>query len=144
MKIFVYGTLMSGFRNNFFLEEFDRQPLTIEGYEMIDLGNFPAIRKSKDKSSRVTGELYCGVDRLTLEDIDRLEGFDPYDSPEDSFYMREVLESPGVPQNSVWVYVLNSERFESAPVPSGDWRKYSQEKKTKFDWEKIMRAWKDV
>ncbi len=82
MKVFVYGTLKRGFYANHFLSEarFLGEGI-IEGYEMYDLGSFPAIVEGKGK---VKGEVY-EVDRKTLNTLDFYEGVP-------TLYKREMVE----------------------------------------------------
>ena len=70
-KVFVYGTLMKGERNHHFLE--DSKLLgasSVEGYDMYNVGWFPAIIRG---DSRILGELY-EVSQEDMPSIDALEG----------------------------------------------------------------------
>ena len=71
MKVFVYGTLKRGFSANSMLQ--GARYLgegVIEGYDMYDLGSFPAIIEGEGK---VRGEVY-EVDKGTLNLLDFYEG----------------------------------------------------------------------
>lgn len=70
-KVFVYGTLMKGEGNHHFLE--DSKLLgasSVEGYDMYNVGWFPAIVRG---DSRILGELY-EVSQEDMPSIDALEG----------------------------------------------------------------------
>ncbi len=73
MKVFVYGSLKRGFLYHSFLETSEfLGNAHIMGYDLYDLGSYPAILKSKDDKSKVYGEVY-EVDQETLRRLDKLE-----------------------------------------------------------------------
>jgi gamma-glutamylcyclotransferase (GGCT)/AIG2-like uncharacterized protein YtfP len=85
--LFVYGTLMRGFRLHDLLSQAKfRGEATVAG-RLCDLGLFPAL--SLDGVGRVQGEVY-EVDAPTLRIIDRVEGYDAHchSGP----YLREPVE----------------------------------------------------
>ena len=70
-KVFVYGTLMRGENNHHFLENSKCLGMSaIEGYDMYNVGWFPAIIPG---NGRVPGELY-EVPENDMASIDMLEG----------------------------------------------------------------------
>jgi gamma-glutamylcyclotransferase (GGCT)/AIG2-like uncharacterized protein YtfP len=71
-RVFVYGTLKSGFPNHYLLEgcEFFGRAVTVPTYKMIENG-FPVIIPDPD-GRRLAGEIYV-VDDETLARLDRLE-----------------------------------------------------------------------
>ena len=86
MKVFVYGTLMSGLKREEAL--FDSHFLG-SGYiygNLYDLGNYPGL---KDGHSKVFGELY-EINLSTLEYLDQIEGYF-VDQPENSLYIRRAI-----------------------------------------------------
>jgi len=72
-KIFVYGTLMSGHGNNFYLAGKTFTKALLYGYRRIwpKYAHFPVIEMSK--CHNVEGELY-EVNDATLKRLDKLEG----------------------------------------------------------------------
>ena len=70
--LFVYGTLMRGFRNHSRLgnSRFLGPARTQPGYRLIDLGRFPGLLPG---NGVVSGELY-EVDHRVLECLDEFEG----------------------------------------------------------------------
>lgn len=75
--VFVYGTLKSGYKNNYILEgaNYVAKAITSDAYVLLNLGAFPAIVDPSNVDyppCRVSGELY-EVDPLTLERLDYLE-----------------------------------------------------------------------
>lgn len=82
-KVFVYGTLMTGENNHLYLENSKcLGNAAVEGYEMYNVGWFPAIVPGK---STIPGELY-EVPKEDMDDIDMLEG-------EGSLYTRKCKET---------------------------------------------------
>jgi len=71
--VFVYGTLMTGHSNHHLLEgsRFAGET-SIKGWEMRDVGFYPAITKSE--GGHVHGEMYIVSDEV-FADLDRLEGY---------------------------------------------------------------------
>ena len=99
--IFVYGTLLKGKCNyNRFLAPAEPEMRgEIEGFEMYDLGAFPAIVKG---DGRVKGEVYK-VNPEQLARIDRLEG-------EGTLYTKEKVKVEGYHFNEevdAYVYIYN-------------------------------------
>lgn len=119
-RIFVYGSLMRGLHNHHHLA--DARPIgparldPAQGYGMISLGMFPAIRPARGAGGPIVGELY-GVDGPTSAALDRLEGHP-------TFYARTWVET--IDDGPCWAYVLaRGDRARSGPdVPGGDWRAY--------------------
>lgn len=71
-KLFVYGTLMRGERNHSRLEgcRFVGEGKTGSHYELLDNGDFPAIRPG---TNRIHGEIYAVPDAM-WDMLDRFEG----------------------------------------------------------------------
>ena len=85
-RVFVYGTLKSGFRNHYLLEgaEFFGGAATVPTYKMIENG-FPVIMPDLE-GKPLAGEIYT-VDDETLARLDQLER-------EGSSYDRKLTTSP--------------------------------------------------
>jgi gamma-glutamylcyclotransferase (GGCT)/AIG2-like uncharacterized protein YtfP len=100
INIFVYGSLKRGFRNHHFLatSRFIGTGTTRPDFDLLDLGYFPAA--IKPGTFAIQGELF-GVDRHTLQNLDRLEG-------NGTFYQREqnavILDGVGLVR--AWIYLL--------------------------------------
>ncbi len=119
MKVFVYGTLMSGYGNNRLLvgSTFLGKANTWTPYEMISLGGFPAVVQPDVgfAGTQVHGELY-EVDANTLQDLDRLEGH-PH------FYRRRLVWiEQGADMHEAWIYMVSGDQYSGRPVVNGDWR----------------------
>jgi gamma-glutamylcyclotransferase (GGCT)/AIG2-like uncharacterized protein YtfP len=88
--LFVYGTLMTGFHNNFILQQGEatwlRDVTTHHAWDLVRLGGFPGMVPG---ANRVRGELYIVSDE-TLRRCDQLEGVP-------DFYERIDVEVEGMP-----------------------------------------------
>lgn len=130
LPVFVYGTLLKGFRNyNNYLAP--KEPLgtaTIHA-KMLSLGGFPGIYDLDKTTLVVNGEVYM-VTHGELRSLDRLEGYNPQ-SPTTGLYNRRpttaVINSGADWEPlSVQTYVFNTEipeRYEQ--ITNGSWREYT-------------------
>lgn len=124
MKVFVYGTLLSGLSNSALLNNSDFIGEGTMSGIMYDLGSFPAVNYG---TGIVHGELY-DVDEYTLRDLDYLEGYDTQ-NVDSSLYIRNVtditLDNGRIIQNS-FVYIYNKDLSGSAypVIENGDYKEY--------------------
>ena len=98
-KVFVYGTLMKGETNHHYLENSTFLGMaTIEGYDMYDMGWYPAII---DGDNLIIGELYQ-VPTNDMPSIDMLEG-------EGSLYIKrcETVNDSNGKSSFAFIYVYN-------------------------------------
>ena len=98
-KVFVYGSLKSGFGNHTFLENSDflgTRCTKSADFLMMSFGAFPGVLKGGYGS--IEGEVYL-VDDTTLFKLDMLES-------NGIFYTRELTELEN--GDSAWMYILNS------------------------------------
>jgi gamma-glutamylcyclotransferase (GGCT)/AIG2-like uncharacterized protein YtfP len=116
--VFVYGTLMTGQSRHALLAAGKIKsivPASISG-ELIDLGEYPALRLSAHAKSRVAGELieFAALDEV-IEQIDNEEG------PQ---YRREIVNVTLNDGQSrfAWAYVLASDAGHCPVIESGNWR----------------------
>jgi len=114
MRLFVYGTLLSGEGNQGHLRGARRLGVrrTEPRYTLVSLGAYPALLEGGATS--VTGEVY-EVDDGVLAAVDRLEGH-PH------LYRRTRIQLLGGEQ--VDGYVLVKARREAPVIASGDWREH--------------------
>ena len=122
--LFTYGTLLPGEIRHAILTEAGAHrlgPATTEpGYQLLDLGAFPALVKAK--LGQVVGELY-EIDQATLDYLDRIEGH-PH------FYRREPIFLDPTSSRLLGGRIAISyfgrqatDRMDHLPViASGDWR----------------------
>lgn len=99
MFVFVYGTLKRGHRNHHLLKDskFECQA-EIKGFELYDLGPYPAVIESGDLEDRVKGEIF-EIDESALARLDELE-------EEGTLYKRIKTKAfSGTFESEVFVYV---------------------------------------
>ncbi len=107
--MFVYGTLKKGYGNHFIMDGAKYlSEAYIVGWEMRDLGGFPAITKSD--GGKVHGEMYI-VSPQVLKRADKLEGYP-------SLFNREKVKSDK--GFDAWVYYMEHET-KSTVIESGRW-----------------------
>lgn len=116
-KVFVYGTLKSGFYNSILLtsSKFVGKGYLIGNFRMLDLGAFPGVVKAPNSpESTVVGEVY-EVSDSTLARLDALEG-------NGHFYKREVRTISVRHKNdtSCWVYFLMQDSGEEEVRKDGN------------------------
>lgn len=115
--VFVYGTLMRGQRNHSLLfgSRYVCEGLTGPGFELVDLGDFPALIPAPEgeQTSAIAGEVYA-VDHSILEILDEIE-----DHPR--FYRRTPIE---LEDGSLCdAYLLTAHQAAFYPrIATGDWR----------------------
>ena len=98
-KVFVYGTLKSGFSRNNILAQRGSKFVKlghIEGWMMRHLGEFPSIYPSPNGYERVYGEVWECPEKC-IELLDRIEGVS------NGFYKRIKVLTYGM--GPCWVYV---------------------------------------
>lgn len=111
--LFVYGTLMREEANAGYLGEavFLGVSVTAPGYELVDLGPFPAM--ATGGTGVVSGELY----RLAQHQLPRLDEFEGH--PEDYLRQEVVLEDGRKAQ----AYLGTARVLRGMPrIVSGNWR----------------------
>ncbi len=115
--VFVYGTLLRGERNHSLLfgSRFIGDGYTTRDFELVDLGDFPAMIPADEDSQgcSIYGEIYA-VDHSILEILDEIE-----DHP--SFYRRTPVQLKD--GSLVDVYLLTAHQAAFYPrIETGDWR----------------------
>ena len=126
MKIFVYGTLLSGMSRSLAL---DNSKFKDHGYihaDLYDLGLYPAILTG---SSKVFGEIYS-VNQDTVEHLDQIEGY-YLDDIEGSLYIRQEVVATMLSDGSTefaQVYFYNDLIDNSKFILCGDYRRYLVER----------------
>jgi gamma-glutamylcyclotransferase (GGCT)/AIG2-like uncharacterized protein YtfP len=115
--VFVYGTLLKGERNHSLLfgSRFISTGHTTREYELVDLGDFPAMIPAEEGSvgCSIFGEIYA-VDHAILELLDEIE-----DHPR--FYRRTPVEL--LDGSLVDIYLLSAHQAAFYPrITTGDWR----------------------
>ena len=117
-KVAVYGTLMTGERNEHWAADaLDRRPCVLRG-TLYDTGwGYPAFVPDAD-GGEVKAELLT-VTVSILARMDELEGYP-------RLYRRDTVQA-ALEDGSVeaaMVYVLNTQMRDAKVIPGGDWREY--------------------
>ena len=113
-KVFVYGTLRKNRGNHGHLTGSTYLgEATVDGYDMYDLGYFPAACIGTKK---VHGEVYEISDK-TFQRLDLLEGYPKY-------YTR--IKETTLGGDLVWIYLQTRQKIgdDSRLVEGGDWGAY--------------------
>jgi len=122
--VFVYGTLMRGECRAKHIEPHRPTLWTtaqISGFQMLHLGEYPALIPSSDSALIVHGE-YVEVANLEsmIRALDEVEWYYP-DRPEASEYIRKKVKVEAPINKTAWTYV--SARSNPHPlIPSNCWR----------------------
>ena len=130
-KVFVYGTLLQGEMRNPVLDGSRCLGPALASGKLVDLGRYPALLEG---DGNVVGEVY-EVNRLTLEQLDRIEGFDQR-RPLASLYRRETIDIRYFADDRrerVLTYRYHRPH-RGAPIPHGDYRRYKLEQECDAQW----------
>jgi len=123
-KVFVYGSLKTGFGNNHILQVKGSSFVAddvINGFDMYAMGGFPGIVVNPSAGKGISGEVWK-VDDEVLQRLNSLEGFRGQDDPS-NFYNRVEVET--VNGHKCLVYIQETIP-SNHPVPSGEWCKSTQ------------------
>lgn len=116
-RVFVYGTLLSGFGNHDRClgpkaEPVARTRTANAHYRMVEVSYFPGV--FLDGTDHIVGEVYDVTDH-GLHILDSLEGF-----PQMYTRVQVTLDNLMV----AWMYIYNSDRGNMRDIPGGDFRAY--------------------
>jgi gamma-glutamylcyclotransferase (GGCT)/AIG2-like uncharacterized protein YtfP len=109
-KVFVYGTLKKGFHNHSVLQgaEYIGTANSVQKFNMINLGGFPAVLYNSDDGYQISGEIYKINDKI-LDRLDILEGEGTfYDRVPDDFFMVGNKPNKNGRKFKCWIYILKN------------------------------------
>ena len=133
-KLFVYGSLRSGFRNpayEYLTRYFHLMGEGLVQGKFYDKGDYPVAIPSKDDSF-ITGELYeaNNPDEFcwAIDQLDDYEGLN-VEEGETPLYKRELAQvfQNGIATNA-WIYWYNGSVSNMKEIDTGDVLKYLQQK----------------
>lgn len=133
-KLFVYGSLRSGFRNpayEYLTKYFYLMGEGVVKGKLYEKGNYPVAKPTADEKF-IYGELYCINNPLefswAIGQLDDYEGLNAEEG-ESPLYMREevIVYLKGDPQIA-WVYWFNGDINGLPEIESGDLMQYLQQK----------------
>jgi len=128
IKVFVYGTLMQGFGNNYLLRssKFLGKAVTAFNYQMYQEG-IPYVAEGVKSKFPVKGELY-EVNEDTLMELDYLEGFNENDYS-GSWYKRKLISVIDDNNQTHKAYIYFNEPLGSI-IADNDYRKFREKIKS--------------
>jgi len=133
-KLFVYGSLRSGFRNpvyEYLTKYFYLMGEAVVKGKLYDIGDYPAAAATNEEIF-ISGELYCINNPLefswAIGQLDDYEGLN-VEEGEKAMYKREEVTSyiKGEP-HTAWIYWFNGEISGKPEIESGDLVQYLQQK----------------
>ncbi len=129
--LFVYGSLLSGFKNSAY--EYIRRYFRLMGHAsvkgtMYDMGDFPVVCPV-DTGRVIQGELYEIINpnelSYAMAQLDDYEGLYPEEGQE-VYYEREAVDINFNGETfTAWVYWYNRDVSDKRIVESGDMRTYA-------------------
>lgn len=125
MRVFVYGTLLSGLCRAAALKDATFLGAASTEGRLYNLGDYPGMLPGRGK---VHGEVY----QLDARTLDRLDGIEDYypDCPESSLYLRRpvrvalLLDGCSLEADT---YLYNAPIPESQRIAHGDYRRFLQQ-----------------
>lgn len=133
-KLFVYGSLRSGFRNpayQYLTKYFTLLGEAVVKGKMYDLGDYPAAAAT-DEDKFISGELYVinnpAEFSWAIGQLDDYEGLNTEEG-ETPLYKREpaIAYQHGEPHKA-WIYWFNGNLTGKPEIESGDLLQYLQQK----------------
>ena len=133
-KLFVYGSLRSGFRNpvyEYLTKYFYLMHEAVVKGKLYDLGDYPAAASTNEEIF-ISGELYCINNPLefswAIGQLDDYEGLN-MEAGETPLYKREeVIAYKGGEAHKAWIYWYNRDLAGKPEIESGDLLQYLQQK----------------
>ena len=121
--LFVYGSLMSGLVHQEQIEggEFLGTGCTDEGFTLYDLGMYPAMVATNERS-KVRGELY----RVSAPLIQALDAFEEHPN----VYRRQPVPVGGFQRVQAYIYAASLPK-KAARIEEGDWRAHLRRRKNR-------------
>ena len=125
VRLFVYGTLRTGFRSHQILQRLHARFLgrgRVRG-RLFDLCRYPGAVESRNGAEFVSGEVYrLPRAEMAFRVLDRYEGFDP-SLPESGEFVRNktIVTMDSGREIRAWIYWLLRARASGRRIRSGDY-----------------------
>jgi gamma-glutamylcyclotransferase (GGCT)/AIG2-like uncharacterized protein YtfP len=133
-KLFVYGSLRSGFRNpvyEYLTKYFHLMGEAVVKGRLYDLGDYPAAAPTTDEKF-ISGELYCINNPLefswAIGQLDDYEGLDTEEGEIALYKREEVTTYQNGKPHIAWIYWYNKDLTGKPEIESGDLLQYLQQK----------------
>jgi gamma-glutamylcyclotransferase (GGCT)/AIG2-like uncharacterized protein YtfP len=133
-KLFVYGSLRSGFRNPvyaYLTKYFHLLGEAVVKGKLYDLGEFPAAAATEEEKF-ISGELYCINNPLefswAIGQLDDYEGLNTEEGETPLYSREEVVAYKNGEAHKAWIYWYNKDLAGKPEIESGDLLQYLQQK----------------
>lgn len=133
-KLFVYGSLRSGFRNPayaYLTQYFHLIGEAVVRGKLYDLGTYPAA-KPTDEEHYISGELYCINNPLefswAIEQLDDYEGLNVEEGETPLYKREQVIAYKNGEGHTAWIYWFNKDISGKPVIENGDLLLYLQQK----------------
>ena len=133
-KLFVYGSLRSGFRNpvySYLTKYFHLLGEAVVKGKLYDMGEFP-VALPTDEEKFISGELYCINDPLefswAIGQLDDYEGLNAEEGELPLYKREEVIAYQKGQPVTAWIYWFNGSVEGKPIIESGDLLLYLQQK----------------
>lgn len=133
-KLFVYGSLRSGFRNpvyQYLTKYFHLMGEAVVKGRLYEMSDYP-VAAPTDEEKFISGELYCINNPLefswAIGQLDDYEGLDAEEGEKPSYKREEVLAYQNGQPVEAWIYWFNGDVTGKPEIESGDLLQYLQQK----------------
>ncbi len=133
-KLFVYGSLRSGFRNpvyNYLTKYFHLLGEAVVNGKLYDMGEYP-VAVPADEKYFISGELYAINNPLefswAIAQLDDYEGLNAEEGDQPIYKREEVLAYQNGQPVTTWIYWFNGSVAGKPEIESGDLLQYLQKK----------------
>ena len=133
-KLFVYGSLRSGFRNpvyEYLTKYFHLLGEAVVKGKLYDLGEYPAAAATVEEKF-ISGELYCINNPLefswAIGQLDDYEGLNTEEGETPLYRREEVIAYKDGEEHTAWIYWYNKDLTGNPVIESGDLMQYLQQK----------------
>ena len=133
-KLFVYGSLRSGFRNpvyEYLTKYFHLLGEAVVKGKLYDLGEYPAAAATEEEKF-ISGELYAINNPLefswAIGQLDDYEGLNVEEGETALYKREEVIVYKDGEAHTAWIYWYNKDLSDKPVIESGDLMQYLQQK----------------
>lgn len=133
-KLFVYGSLRSGFRNpvyEYLTKYFHLMGEAVVKGKLYDLGEYPAATATNEEKF-ISGELYSINNPLefswAIGQLDDYEGLNVEEGETALYKREEVIAYQNGEPHTAWIYWYNGDITGKPEIESGDLLQYLQQK----------------
>jgi gamma-glutamylcyclotransferase (GGCT)/AIG2-like uncharacterized protein YtfP len=133
-KLFVYGSLRSGFRNpvyEYLTKYFHLLGEAVVKGKLYDLGEYPAAAATEEEKF-ISGELYAINNPLefswAIGQLDDYEGMNTEEGEIPLYKREEVIAYKDGESHIAWIYWYNRDLSDRPVIESGDLMQYLQQK----------------